>query len=274
MNPTAPPPPVIPGLEPGVWAAPLPIVLWALALKARVDPRIKSGDAREDTERPEGVASPAGIEDAMASLLISRRSAIAALAAAVACPVLAYGEQSAASGLRFRAIKVDVSGVRESGDAISAEWLAQDLPEDLRKVFAPYLAPGDSRAPILLARIDLVTLGSEGSGGGPNLDSGRGLYQRRGRRHRSGRTADRFVSVFQHGSCLPRRVQCERRDRTYEDFQPRVELRQLSARQDGPSIGHARRAARGGRARPGAGLGHDRPRSQCAGRRRGARRSV
>ena len=103
----------------------------------------------------------------MASLLISRRSAIAALAAAGACPVLAYGEQSAASGLRFRAIKVDVSGVRESGDAISAEWLAQDLPADLRRVFAPYLAPGDSRAPILLARIDLVTLGSEGSGGGP-----------------------------------------------------------------------------------------------------------
>jgi hypothetical protein len=104
----------------------------------------------------------------MASLLISRRSAIAALAATVACPILAYGEQSAAPGLRFRAIKVDVSGVRESGDTTSAEWLAQDLPEDLRKVFTPYLAPGDSRAPILLARIDLVTLGTEGSGGGLN----------------------------------------------------------------------------------------------------------
>jgi hypothetical protein len=107
------------------------------------------------------------MEDAMASLPISRRSAITALAVAVVCPVLAYGEQSAASGLRFRAIKVDVSGVRESGDTTSAEWIAQDLPEDLRKVFAPYLAPGDSRAPILLARIDLVTLGTEGSGGGP-----------------------------------------------------------------------------------------------------------
>ncbi|MFZ0208522.1 MAG: hypothetical protein WAL59_20860 [Roseiarcus sp.] len=104
----------------------------------------------------------------MASLLISRRSAIAALAAAVACPVLAHGEESAASGLRFRAIKVDVSGVRESGDVTSAEWIAQDLPEDLRKAFAPFLAPGDSRAPILLARIDLVTLGTGGSGGGPN----------------------------------------------------------------------------------------------------------
>ena len=105
----------------------------------------------------------------MASLPISRRFVITALAAGVACPVLAYGEQSTASGLRFRAIKVDVSGVRESGDATSAEWIARELPEDLRKTFAPYLAPGDTRAPILLARIDLVTLGSEGSGGGgPN----------------------------------------------------------------------------------------------------------
>ena len=100
--------------------------------------------------------------------LVSRRSAIAALAAALACPALAFGEQSPAAGLRFRAIKVDVSGVRESGDPISADWVAQELPEDLRKVFARYLAPGDSRAPILLVRIDLVTLGTEGSGGGLN----------------------------------------------------------------------------------------------------------
>jgi len=104
----------------------------------------------------------------MNSQLVSRRSAIVALAAAVACPVLARGEQLPASAPRFRAIKVDVSGVRESGDPISAEWVAQELPEDLRKTFARYLAPGDSRAPILLARIDLVTLGTEGSGGGVN----------------------------------------------------------------------------------------------------------
>ena len=104
----------------------------------------------------------------MNSRWISRRSAIAALAAAVTCPVFASGEQLPAAALRFRAIKVDVSGVRESGDPISADWVAQELPDDLRKVFARYLAPGDSRAPILLARIDLVTLGTEGSGGGLN----------------------------------------------------------------------------------------------------------
>ena len=53
-------------------------------------------------------------------------------------------------------------------DAISADWIAQELPGDLRKTFAAYLAPGDPRAPILLARVDLVTLGTEGSGGGFN----------------------------------------------------------------------------------------------------------
>jgi hypothetical protein len=91
-----------------------------------------------------------------------------ALVGAVAFPVLAYGEQSSAAGTRFRAIKVDVTGVRESGDATSAEWIAEELPADLRKTFAAYLAPGDPRAPTLLARVDLVTLGTGGSGGGIN----------------------------------------------------------------------------------------------------------
>lgn len=112
--------------------------------------------------------SAACLEDEMDSLLISRRSAIMALAAAVACPVLAYGEQSPLSGPRFRSIEVDVSGVRESGDPISARWVAEELPAFLHKTFAPYLTPGDRRAPVLLARIDLVTLGTEGSGGGLN----------------------------------------------------------------------------------------------------------
>lgn len=93
---------------------------------------------------------------------------MAALVGALACPVLASGEQSPVGAARFRAIKVDVSGVRESGDAISAEWIAEELPEDLSKTFAAYLAPGDPHAPTLLARIDLVTLGTGGSGGGIN----------------------------------------------------------------------------------------------------------
>ena len=104
----------------------------------------------------------------MNSQSISRLSAIVALAAAAVGPVIASGEQSSASAPRFRAIKVDVSGVRESGDPISADWIAEELPADLQKTFASYLAPGDPRAPVLLARIDLVTLGTEGSGGGLN----------------------------------------------------------------------------------------------------------
>ena len=101
----------------------------------------------------------------MNSRLPSRRSVLAALAGALACPVLASGEAPAPAA-RFRAIEVDASGVAESGDPTAARWVAEVLPGDLRRSFAKYLAPGDPRAPILLARIDLVTLGTEGSGGG------------------------------------------------------------------------------------------------------------
>jgi hypothetical protein len=108
------------------------------------------------------------MENEMNSLLPSRRSVLAALAGALACPVLA-GAEPPAPATRFRAIEVDTSGVAESGDPISARWVAEVLPGDLRRSFARYLAPGDRRAPILLARIDLVTLGTAGSGGGgPN----------------------------------------------------------------------------------------------------------
>jgi len=96
---------------------------------------------------------------------ISRRSVMAALAGAAAFPAAAFGEQPA---LRFRAIEVDVTGVRESGDSTSADWVARVLPAFLNKSFASRLTPGDRHAPVLLARIDLVTLGTEGSSGGFN----------------------------------------------------------------------------------------------------------
>jgi hypothetical protein len=109
------------------------------------------------------------MENDMNALPTSRRSVLAALAGALACPVLARSEQPPVAAAKFRAIEVDTSGVAESGDATAARWVAEVLPGDLRRSFARYLAPGDPRAPILLARIDLVTLGTEGSGGGsPN----------------------------------------------------------------------------------------------------------
>jgi hypothetical protein len=83
-------------------------------------------------------------------------------------PAVALGDSAAALAPHFRAIEVDVSGVRASGDSTSARWVAEELPADLRKTFAAHLSPGDRGAPILRARVDLVTLGANGSGGGLN----------------------------------------------------------------------------------------------------------
>jgi hypothetical protein len=104
----------------------------------------------------------------MNPLVLSRRSAIALLAGSSALPLLPYGGASAQSGPRFRAIEVDVSGVRESGDLVSADRIAREMPALLQRSFAAHLAPGDRRAPILRARIEFVTYGSNGSAGGPD----------------------------------------------------------------------------------------------------------
>jgi hypothetical protein len=104
----------------------------------------------------------------MSSFEISRRKAIAWFAESAVLPLLAGEAALAQSGPRFRAIEVDVSGVRESGDVDSADRIARALPALLQTSFASRLAPGDRRAPILRARIDFVTYGSNGSAGGPD----------------------------------------------------------------------------------------------------------
>jgi hypothetical protein len=104
----------------------------------------------------------------MNSLALSRRKTIASLAAGLALPLLAHRAAFAQSGPRFRAIEVDVRGVRESGDPVSADRIARELPALLQRSFAARLAPGDRSAPILRARIEFVTYGSNGSAGGPD----------------------------------------------------------------------------------------------------------
>ena len=90
--------------------------------------------------------------------LLTRRGALALAAnAAISTAV------RAAPALRFRAIKVDVAPLRANGDTITAQWMAEDLPDLLQRAFAEYMAPGDRSAPILVARIDSVSYGSPGS---------------------------------------------------------------------------------------------------------------
>jgi hypothetical protein len=104
----------------------------------------------------------------MTSIVLSRRKAIAWFAGSAVLPLLAGQGALAQSAPRFRAIEVDVSGVRESGDIVSADRIARALPALLQTSFANRLAPGDRHAPILRAQIDFVTYGSNGSAGGPD----------------------------------------------------------------------------------------------------------
>jgi hypothetical protein len=89
------------------------------------------------------------------------RRAVLAMAASAATWKTAAA--SSASALRFRAIKVDVSALRANGDTITAQWLADSLPDLLQKAFADHLGPGDRLAPLLVARIDSVSYGPPGS---------------------------------------------------------------------------------------------------------------
>jgi hypothetical protein len=99
----------------------------------------------------------------MSDQFVSRRAALAGLAAAFAWPAVGRADDATGPAQRFRAIEVDVRPALEQGDGEIANWVAQDLPAALRKAFAAHLAPGDRNAPILRVRIDSVTFGSPGS---------------------------------------------------------------------------------------------------------------
>jgi hypothetical protein len=74
---------------------------------------------------------------------------------------------AALSGLRIRAIRVDVSPIRASMGDPTAAWVEQALPGALAQSLAPYMAPGGRNGATLVARIDYLYLGP--SSGGPGF---------------------------------------------------------------------------------------------------------
>ena len=95
----------------------------------------------------------------MDNRLLTRRAVLSTLAALAAAPGIAAAAPALA-GIRFRAIRVDVSALRANGDGDFADLLAAELPGLLRKSFAAYLAPGDRSGATLVARVDEVILGA------------------------------------------------------------------------------------------------------------------
>ena len=93
---------------------------------------------------------------------LTRRAALTALTLAEASAAV---KASAAplGDVRFREIRVDVSPLKAKDEDDAAGWVAAVLPGYLKQAFAKYLAPGDRSAGVLVARIDDVTLGVQGS---------------------------------------------------------------------------------------------------------------
>ena len=102
----------------------------------------------------------------MSALPLNRRAALAALGALVLPAMVELRGALAQPGLRFRAIKVDVSPIRASMGDPTAAWVEEALPGALAQSLAPYMAPGDRNAATLVARIDYLYLGPSSGGGG------------------------------------------------------------------------------------------------------------
>jgi hypothetical protein len=102
----------------------------------------------------------------MSAFPLTRRAAIAALGTLVLPALVGMRSASAQPGLRIRAIKVDVSPIRQSMGDPTAAWVEQALPGALAQSLAPYMAPGDRNGATLVARIDYLYLGPSSGGGG------------------------------------------------------------------------------------------------------------
>jgi hypothetical protein len=101
----------------------------------------------------------------MSAFSLTRRAALASLAALCLPTLGEIPSASAQPGLRIRAIKVDVSPIRQSMGDPTAAWVEQSLPGALAQALGPYMAPGDRNGATLVARIDYLYLGPSSGGG-------------------------------------------------------------------------------------------------------------
>jgi hypothetical protein len=112
----------------------------------------------------------------MATSALSRRAALLSLGSLVVLSIGAV-RRATAQTVRFRDIRVDVWRLRGSDGDQTADWVEEDLPRDLGKALAPYMAPAERNGATLLARIDNLDLGGAGGarGSGGLVDSIEGV---------------------------------------------------------------------------------------------------
>lgn len=96
-----------------------------------------------------------------AGTLTRRALLVGGCGLAVAAPALA---QETAQVTRFAGVRVDVNPLIAIGGRGPAQVVAQVLPGKLTAALSDHLAPGDRRAPILIARVDRLYLSSYADG--------------------------------------------------------------------------------------------------------------
>jgi hypothetical protein len=102
----------------------------------------------------------------MSAFPMTRRAALTALGVVLLPAIAEVRSATAQPRLRIRAIKVDVSPIRQSMGDPTAAWVEEALPGALAQSLAPYMAPGDRNGATLVARIDYLYLGPSSGGGG------------------------------------------------------------------------------------------------------------
>jgi hypothetical protein len=113
----------------------------------------------------------------MAISAVSRRAALSSLGGFAVLCVGAVRPVRAQKVVRFRDIRVDVWRLRASAGDPTADWVEEELPKDLARSLAPYMAPAERDGATLLARIDNIDFGAAGGarGSGGSVDSIEGI---------------------------------------------------------------------------------------------------
>ena len=103
----------------------------------------------------------------MSAFPLTRRAALAGLAALAIPAAFAARGARAQPGVQFRNIVVDVEPLRVRVGDPTAAWVQQTLTPALAQALGGHIAPGDRRGATLIARIDDLYLGPNNSGTGP-----------------------------------------------------------------------------------------------------------
>ena len=102
----------------------------------------------------------------MSITAVTRRAALFSLGAFATIPPGFVRPARAQPAIRFHDIRVDVRRLRASAGDPTADWVEEELPRDLTKVLAPYMAPAERNGATLVARIETIDLGGDGGRSG------------------------------------------------------------------------------------------------------------